>query len=159
MDRSRKERWEERAREERAREERRAPDGIKLLAHLCEMARLAHDPPPKPDPKRRKIDESELVPEDLFLAQNPPLKGCARIWIYHPELDGGTHFQIKMPSLSETVASLKEKIAQEVKILVTRQKLSGKVGILDDNKSLAHYNVGAQDVLTLYVERRKLSLS
>uniref|UniRef100_A0A1J3E0C1 Putative splicing factor 3A subunit 1 n=1 Tax=Noccaea caerulescens TaxID=107243 RepID=A0A1J3E0C1_NOCCA len=154
-DRSRK----DRARQEKARQEKssakRAPRGHDLLGHLCVMAEMAIDPPPKPDPKRQKIDESDLVPEDQFLAHNATA-GCARIWIYQPDVSGGLHFQIKVPSLSETVASLKEKIAQGVNIPISTQKLSGKVGILEDNKSLAHYNVGAQDVLTLIVEWRKL---
>lgn len=47
-----------------------------------------------------------------------------------------------MQSLSETVASLKEKIANKL-------ILSGKDGVLEDNKSLAHYSVGAGEILTL----------
>ncbi|CAA7034050.1 unnamed protein product [Microthlaspi erraticum] len=65
--------------EERARERDRSRTSLISLvvqAHLCRMAHIAFDPPPKPDLKRPKIDESDLVPEDLFLAQNR--QGCAK---------------------------------------------------------------------------------
>ncbi|EFH47497.1 hypothetical protein ARALYDRAFT_908621 [Arabidopsis lyrata subsp. lyrata] len=45
-------------------------------------------------------------------------------------------------SQCRNVADLKEKIANKM-------ELSGKAGVLKDNKSLAHYNVGAGDILTL----------
>ena len=54
-----------------------------------------------------------------------------------------------MQSLSETVGSLKEKIAGEIQLPANKQKLSGKPGFLKDNMSLAHYNVGGGETLTL----------
>ncbi|KFK25720.1 hypothetical protein AALP_AA8G150900 [Arabis alpina] len=97
---------------------------------------------------RPRIDESELVPEDQFLAQQPP--GCATIWIYVPQVRD-PYVEITVQSLSETVASLKEKIKREVHLPVSEQKISGKTGVLEDNKSLAYYNVGAGELLTMSV--------
>lgn len=59
------------------------------------------------------------------------------------------YVEIIVHSLSETVASLKEKIDQAVDVPVSKQKISGKTGLLKDNKSLAYYNVGAGEMLTL----------
>ncbi|CAL9229448.1 unnamed protein product, partial [Arabidopsis halleri] len=59
-----------------------------------------------------------------------------------PNLNDGQVIEITVQSLSENVADLKEKIA-------TKMELSGKAGFLKDNKSLAHYNVGAGDIITL----------
>jgi len=47
------------------------------------------------------------------------------------------------------VRSLKEKIAGEMGIPANRQKLTGKSGVLKDDMSLAHYNLGAGEKLTL----------
>uniref|UniRef100_A0A1J3HSK0 Putative splicing factor 3A subunit 1 n=2 Tax=Noccaea caerulescens TaxID=107243 RepID=A0A1J3HSK0_NOCCA len=143
---SKKAREEERARyEERASEPKRTPLSL-AQGHLCGMAYMALDPPPKPDPKRQKIDESDLVPEGQFLAQNPP--GSATVWVFFPEVSGGLYSKIIMPSLSEKVASLKDKLSDETTVPASKLKLSGKSGILKDNMSLAYYNVGAQDILT-----------
>lgn len=54
-----------------------------------------------------------------------------------------------MQSLLANVASVKEKIAAEIQIPVDKQELSGKAGLLEDSKSLAHYNVRAGHVLKL----------
>ncbi|VVA92615.1 unnamed protein product [Arabis nemorensis] len=45
-------------------------------------------------------------------------------------------------SLSENLASFKEKIAEEIQIPPEKQVLFGKAGLFEDNnRSLAHYNV------------------
>ncbi|KAH0877470.1 hypothetical protein HID58_064864 [Brassica napus] len=62
--------------------------------------------------------------------------------------------EITVQSLSENVGSLKEKIAGETQIPANKQKLSGKAGFLKDNLSLAHYNVGAGEMLTLSLRER-----
>nr|GEY41526.1 probable splicing factor 3A subunit 1 [Tanacetum cinerariifolium] len=88
-------------------------------------------PPPLPEepaPKKQRLADSLLVPEDQFLAQHP--------------------------SLSETVGSLKEKIAAEIQLAENKQKLSGKAGLLKDNLSLAYYNVGGGESLTLSLRER-----
>ncbi|KAG7554391.1 Ubiquitin domain, partial [Arabidopsis suecica] len=59
-----------------------------------------------------------------------------------PNLNDGQVIEITVQSLSENVADLKEKIANKM-------ELSGKPRVLKDNKSLAHYNLGAGDILTL----------
>ncbi|EFH47498.1 hypothetical protein ARALYDRAFT_487504, partial [Arabidopsis lyrata subsp. lyrata] len=60
-----------------------------------------------------------------------------------PSLDDEQVIEITVQSLSENVASLKEKVANKL-------KFSGKAGLLkDDDKSLAHYNVRTGDTLTL----------
>lgn len=115
-------------------------------------------PPPlpeEPEPKRQKLDDSLLVPEDQFLAQHP---GPVRITISVPNVDEGNLkgqlLEITVQSLSETVGSLKEKIAGEIQLPANKQKLSGRPGFLKDNMSLAYYNVGAGDTLSLSLRER-----
>uniref|UniRef100_A0A2P2MQK5 Uncharacterized protein MANES_04G066600 n=1 Tax=Rhizophora mucronata TaxID=61149 RepID=A0A2P2MQK5_RHIMU len=115
-------------------------------------------PPPLPDepePKRPRLDDSMLIPEDQFLAQHP---GPVRITISVPNVDEGILkgqvLEITMQSLSDTVGSLKEKIAGEIQLPANKQKLSGKAGFLKDNMSLAHYNVGAGEALSLSLRER-----
>ncbi|EFH43809.1 hypothetical protein ARALYDRAFT_913886 [Arabidopsis lyrata subsp. lyrata] len=52
-------------------------------------------------------------------------------------------------SLSDKVASLKMRIGLTIQIPAHRQMLSGKAGVLEDNRSLAHYNDGAGEILTV----------
>ncbi|XP_031285580.1 probable splicing factor 3A subunit 1 [Pistacia vera] len=115
-------------------------------------------PPPLPDepePKRQKVDDSMLIPEDQFLAQHP---GPVRINVSVPNVDEGNLkgqvLEITLQSLSETVASLKEKISGEIQLPANKQKLSGKAGFLKDNMSLAYYNVGAGETLALSLRER-----
>ncbi|XP_028767385.1 probable splicing factor 3A subunit 1 [Neltuma alba] len=115
-------------------------------------------PPPlpeEPEPKKQKLDDSALIPEDQFLAQHP---GPVRICISIPNIDEGNLrgqvLEIAMQSLSETVGSLKEKIAGEIQLPANKQKLSGKPGFLKDNMSLAYYNVGGGEVLSLTLRER-----
>ncbi|KAB2600072.1 hypothetical protein D8674_010343 [Pyrus ussuriensis x Pyrus communis] len=115
-------------------------------------------PPPlpeEPEPKRQKLDDSMLIPEDQFLAQHP---GPVRITVSVPNVDEGNLkgqlLEISVQSLSETVGSLKEKISGEIQLPANKQKLSGKPGFLKDNMSLAYYNVGAAETLTLSLRER-----
>ncbi|KAF7827701.1 putative splicing factor 3A subunit 1 [Senna tora] len=115
-------------------------------------------PPPlpeEPEPKRQKLDDFALLPEDQFLAQHP---GSAVIRVSVPNLDEGNLkgqvLEITVQSLSETVGSLKEKIAGETQLPANKQKLSGKPGFLKDNMSLAYYNVGGGEALTLTLRER-----
>lgn len=57
-------------------------------------------------------------------------------------------------SLSETVGSLKEKIAGEIQLPANKQKLSSRAGFLKDNLTLAYYNIGAGETLTLALRER-----
>ncbi|KAK9677167.1 hypothetical protein RND81_11G125200 [Saponaria officinalis] len=115
-------------------------------------------PPPLPDepePKRQKFDDSALVPEEQFLAQHP---GPVRINVSVPSVDEGNLkgqvLEISMQSLSETVGSLKEKISAEIQLPANKQKLSGKAGFLKDNLTLAYYNIGNGESLTLSLRER-----
>lgn len=115
-------------------------------------------PPPlpeEPEPKKQKLDDSALIPEEQFLAQHP---GPVRICVSVPNVDEGNLrgqvLEITMQSLSETVGSLKEKIAGEIQLPANKQKLSGKPGFLKDNMSLAYYNVGGGEVLSLTLRER-----
>ncbi|KAL2902592.1 putative splicing factor 3A subunit 1 [Bienertia sinuspersici] len=114
-------------------------------------------PPPlpeEPEPKRQKLDDSALVPEEQFLAQHP---GPVKINISVPNIDEGNLkgqvLEITM-SLSETVGSLKEKISGEIQLPANKQKLSGRAGFLKDNLKLAYYNVGDDETLTLSLRER-----
>ncbi|XP_078171603.1 putative splicing factor 3A subunit 1 [Carex rostrata] len=115
-------------------------------------------PPPLPDepePKRQKIDDASLVPEDQFLAQHP---GPARISVSVPNLEEGNLkgqvLEISVQSLSETISSLKEKIAGEVQLPANKQKISGKAGFLKENHTLAYYNIAPGEALTLALRER-----
>lgn len=115
-------------------------------------------PPPlpeEPEPKRQKLDDLMLIPEDQFLAQHP---GPLRINVSVPNVDEGNLkgqvLEITVQSLSETVGSLKEKIAGEIQLPANKQKLSGKAGFLKDNLSLAYYNFGAGEMLALSLRER-----
>ncbi|GAV67615.1 ubiquitin domain-containing protein [Cephalotus follicularis] len=96
-----------------------------------------------------------LIPEDQFMAQHP---GPVWITVSVPNFDEGNlrgqHLEITVQSLSETIGSLKEKISGEIQLPANKQKLSGKAGFLKDNMSLAYYNVGAGEVLTLSLRER-----
>ncbi|CAN4110484.1 unnamed protein product [Withania somnifera] len=111
--------------------------------------------PEEPEPKRQKLDESVLIPEDQFLAQH---SGPARINVSVPNTDEGNLkgqvLEITVQSLSETIASLKEKISGEIQLPANKQKLSGKAGFLKDNLSLAYYNVASGETLSLSLRER-----
>ncbi|MCL7031088.1 hypothetical protein MKW94_012099 [Papaver nudicaule] len=114
-------------------------------------------PPPlpeEPEPKRQKVEDL-LIPEEQFLAQHP---GPIRIAVAIPNVDDpnlqGRHLEITVQSLSETIGNLKEKIAGETQINANKQKLSGRAGFLKDNLSLAYYNIGAGEILTLALRER-----
>lgn len=114
-------------------------------------------PPPlpeEPEPKRQKLDDSTLIPEEQFLAQHP---GPVRINISVPNIDEGNLkgqvLEITM-SLNETVGSLKEKVSGEIQLPANKQKLSGKAGFLKDNLKLAYYNIGDGETLTLSLRER-----
>ncbi|MCO5571131.1 hypothetical protein L7F22_024863 [Adiantum nelumboides] len=114
-------------------------------------------PPEEPEPKRQKLDELMLIPEDQFLAQHP---GAVRITVAVPLVEGegnlkGQTLEVTIHSLSETILSLKEKISGEIALPANKQKLSGRGGFFfKDNLSLAHYNVGPGETLTLALRER-----
>ncbi|XP_008785884.2 probable splicing factor 3A subunit 1 [Phoenix dactylifera] len=115
-------------------------------------------PPPLPDepePKRPRTDDVSLIPEDHFLTQHP---GLARISVSVPNVDEGNLkgqlLEITVQSLSETVGSLKEKIAGEIQLPANKQKLSSRAGFLKDNLTLAYYNIGPGETLSLALRER-----
>ncbi|KAL7198982.1 hypothetical protein ACSBR2_021300 [Camellia fascicularis] len=116
-------------------------------------------PPPlpeEPEPKRQRLDDSVLIPEDQFLAQHQ--QGPVRITVSVPNVDEGNLkgqvLEITVQALTETVGSLKEKIAGEIQLPSNKQKLSGKAGFLKDNLSLAYYNVAGGEILALSLRER-----
>jgi splicing factor 3A subunit 1 len=88
----------------------------------------------------------------------PFMQGLVRVTVAVPNVDEGNLkgqvLEITMQSLSETVGSLKEKIAGEIQLPANKQKLSGKAGFLKDNMSLAYYNVGPGELLALSLRER-----
>ncbi|OVA12110.1 SWAP/Surp [Macleaya cordata] len=126
--------------------------------------RIPPPPPPKeapppllgePEPKRQKVGDSLRIPEDQFLAQHP---GPVHVTVSVPNVDEGNLkgqlLEITVQSLSETIGSLKERIAEELQLPAKKQKLSGQAGFLKDNLSLAYYNIGAGESLTLGLRER-----
>ncbi|KAH0458162.1 hypothetical protein IEQ34_013477 [Dendrobium chrysotoxum] len=115
-------------------------------------------PPPLPDepePKRARMDDTSLIPEEQFLAQHP---GSARISVLVPNVDEGNLkgqvLEITVLTLSETVGNFKEKIAGEIQLPANKQKLSGRAGFLKDNLTLAYYNIVPGETLTLALRER-----
>ncbi|KAI0501707.1 hypothetical protein KFK09_016652 [Dendrobium nobile] len=115
-------------------------------------------PPPLPDepePKRARMDDTSLIPEEQFLAQHP---GSARISVSVPNVDEGNLkgqvLEITVLTLSETVGNFKEKIAGEIQLPANKQKLSGRAGFLKDNLTLAYYNIVPGETLTLALRER-----
>ncbi|KAM1652777.1 hypothetical protein ACFX13_005377 [Malus domestica] len=96
-----------------------------------------------------------LIQEDQFLAQH---RGPVSIRVSVPSANEGNlkgkFLEITVQSLSESVVKLKEKISTEIQLPANKRKLSGKPGFLKDNLSLAYYNVGAGETLTLSVRER-----
>ncbi|KAE9465443.1 hypothetical protein C3L33_02647, partial [Rhododendron williamsianum] len=84
--------------------------------------------------------------------------GPVRVTVSVPTVDEGNLkgqvLEITVQSLSETVGSLKEKIAGEIQLPSNKQKLSGKAGFLKDNLSLAYYNVAEGETLALSLRER-----
>lgn len=66
----------------------------------------------------------------------------------------GQTLELTVLSLSESIKSLKERIAGEVQLPANKQKLSSQAGFLKDNLSLAYYNIGPGDILTLGLKER-----
>ncbi|KHG08295.1 hypothetical protein F383_34885 [Gossypium arboreum] len=91
-------------------------------------------------------------------SQFTAVSGPACITVSVPNLDEGNLkgqlLEITVQALSETVGSLKEKIAGEIQLPANKQKLSGKAGFLKDNMTLAYYNVGAGETLALSLRER-----
>jgi splicing factor 3A subunit 1 len=126
------------------------------------------------DAKRRKIEEEpqrveeteteaddgaaaggnavSLVPEAEFLASHP---GAVTIQIQCPTVRGGSKLKgqllsLEVPSLSQTVLNLKERIQAETSAALNRLRLSRDgVGFMADGLSLAHYNVSSEVQLEL----------
>ncbi|KAL3698045.1 hypothetical protein R1sor_012121 [Riccia sorocarpa] len=113
-------------------------------------------PPEEPEPKRQKLDDSQLIPEDQFLAQHP---GPVRISVSVPSVEGegnlkGQTLELTIQSLAETVLSVKDKIANELALPANKQKLNSHLGFLKDNLSLAYYNIGPGETLQLGLRER-----
>ncbi|KAK1393656.1 putative splicing factor 3A subunit 1 [Heracleum sosnowskyi] len=135
------------------------------MVPLPPMFQAIYPPPPpeedlplllkEPEPKRQRLDDSLLIPEDQFLAQ---YQGPTHINVSVPNIDGanlrGQVLEITVQSLSETISTLKEKIAGEIQLPSNKQKLSGKAGFLKDNLSLAYYNVAGGGTLSLSLRER-----
>ncbi|KAG6543090.1 hypothetical protein Mapa_015586 [Marchantia paleacea] len=113
-------------------------------------------PPEEPEPKRQKIDDVQLIPEDQFLAQHP---GPVRISVSVPTVEGEGNFkgqtlELTIQSLAETIISVKEKIANELALPANKQKLNSHLVFLKDNLSLAYYNIGPGETLQLGLRER-----
>ncbi|CAF1789626.1 unnamed protein product [Brassica napus] len=96
--------------------------------------------------QRDKLNKSALVPKDQFLVQH---SGSVTIRVSFPNVNSEQVIEITLQSLSENVASLKEKIARKIQIPANKHKLWGKAGFLKKDMSLAHYCVGAGETLIM----------
>jgi splicing factor 3A subunit 1 len=99
--------------------------------------------------------EKEKCPSDLFFME----QGAVRISVSVPNVEGeanlnGQTLELTVLSLSESIKSLKERIAGEVQMAANKQKLSSQIGFLKDNLSLAFYNIGPGDILALGLKER-----
>ena len=66
----------------------------------------------------------------------------------------GQSVEVTVASIAETTGQLKEVIAAQIGLPANKQKLNGKAGFFKDSMTLAHYNVGAGDVVTLGLRER-----
>lgn len=82
-----------------------------------------------------------------------------KIMVALPVVEGeaslkGQTVEVTVASISETTGQLKEAIAAQIGLPSNKQKLNGKAGFFKDSISLAHYNVGPGDVVTLGLRER-----
>ncbi|CAH8313030.1 unnamed protein product [Eruca vesicaria subsp. sativa] len=110
--------------------------GNHLVVHLYQ-----YDETISLEPGRQKVDESAST----------LLEGTSRIKVCVPTVDGRKVIEIIVESwLLEKVASLKEKIAKMIQMQANELKLRRKSGrVLKEDKSLAHNDVEAGEILTL----------
>jgi splicing factor 3A subunit 1 len=86
-------------------------------------------------------------------------QGAVRISVAVPAVEGegnlrGQTLELMITTLTETIGSVKERIATEIALAANKQKLSGRAGFLKDNLSLAYYNIGPAEVLSLGFKER-----
>ncbi|KAL1206010.1 putative splicing factor 3A subunit 1 [Cardamine amara subsp. amara] len=103
------------------------PPPASQFAHTRGTSSMGMMQPEERQLKRPKFDKPELVPDDQFLAKHPD---SYTIRVSVPNIDDGQVIEIIVQTLSENVASLKEKIAKKLKV-------RGEDGFLQDNMSLA----------------------
>ncbi|EFJ17592.1 hypothetical protein SELMODRAFT_114587 [Selaginella moellendorffii] len=132
------------------------PPAYQAMPPLPDDDMLMPPPPEEPEPKRLRLEDSLLIPEHQFAFQYP---GPIPVSVAVPTVEGegslkGQVLQLTMPSVSETIASLKEKIAAEIGLPANKQKLSGRIGFLRDTQSLAFYNIAPGESLTLLLRER-----
>jgi len=93
-----------------------------------------------------------LTPEAEFLASHP---GTVTIQVQCPTVRGGSKLKgqllsLEVPSLSETVLNLKERIHGATSAALNRLRVSRDgVGVMADGLTLAHYNVSSEVQLEL----------
>lgn len=115
-------------------------------------------PSEEPEPKRQRLVEFVLSPEEDFLAKHG--SESAKVRIQCPVLDGneklvGQMLLVEVASLTDMIGHLKSRLAGELGLPANKQKLAREgVGFLKDEFSLAHYNVSEDVVLTLGVKER-----
>ncbi|GMH40484.1 hypothetical protein BSKO_08388 [Bryopsis sp. KO-2023] len=119
-------------------------------------------PPPmpaeEPEPKRQRLVEFVLQPEEDFLAEHGA--DSAKVRIQCPSIDGnekliGQMLLVEVASLSDSIGHLKSRLAGELGLPANKQKLAREgVGFVKDEFSLAHYNISEDVVLTLGVKER-----
>ncbi|GJU81981.1 probable splicing factor 3A subunit 1 [Tanacetum coccineum] len=108
---------------------------------------------------KETLPAQDLISEDKFLAQH---SGPVSVSICIPmNYQFSRVVNVNVQFLSETVGSLKDRIAQAYHVPANKQKLiSLKAGDMEDNLSLAHYNVGGDDyMLFLSIEDSVARLS
>lgn len=66
----------------------------------------------------------------------------------------GQYLDLTIQSLAETVGSLKEKIATDISLPANKQKLTFLANVLKDSASLAFYNVGPGETVSLGLKER-----
>ncbi|XP_024012371.1 probable splicing factor 3A subunit 1 [Eutrema salsugineum] len=122
------------------------PTALRSLFAFPRFPKPAMSLPENPKPKRQEFDEPGLVSAGFFLAQHSV---ASPIRVSVPSVDVEKFIEIELWSYAEKVATLKEMIAGEIQIPANKLKLSWRNRVLEDNRSLAYYNVGPEETLTL----------
>lgn len=113
--------------------------------------------PEEPEPKRQRL-EFVLQPEEEFMARMGG--GPSKVRVQCPQIEGnekliGQLLEVEVASLMDSIGRVKSRVADVIGLPANKQKLSRDgVGFLQDEFSLAHYNVSEDVFLTLGIKER-----
>mmetsp|Transcript_37128 Transcript_37128/g.93204 ORF Transcript_37128/g.93204 Transcript_37128/m.93204 type:complete len:183 (+) Transcript_37128:277-825(+) len=121
-----------------------------------------HPPPPADEPsaKKQKLDDGQdLIPEEEFLKANAHL-GTITLPVVLPLVDKNDLLNGQTISvtaqLTDTIATVKERIQEQVQLPVNKQKLKAdaRAAVFKDTHTVAFYNLTNGMLLSLALKER-----